>query len=118
MGNESSNVWLPGFQPESTAKPQIEDDYRDRGIMAAYRDADHYVYKDPGRRFCTIGPGCWLRCWEIAKDTQKIKFAKAKENVVLRFEWKKLDFEVDEELEFLRNEKIYNWGYLYFADPN
>lgn len=54
----SSNVWVPGFVPDHSGPPQSEKDYSDLGILAAYREADRYVYEDPESRFCTIGPGC------------------------------------------------------------
>lgn len=115
MGGESSCVWVPGFVPDHDGAPESED-YSDRGILAAYQEADRYVYEKPKMRFCTIGPGLWLRKWEVP-ESKKVKFkpAPSKENVVLRFEWRKgLDFEVDDELKFLKSDNNYDWGYIYF----
>lgn len=115
MGINSSNTWAPGFKPAdgSAGPPQREEDFTSNGgIRKAYREADRYVYKYPERRFCTIGPKCWLKCWEVAEKTKKTKFMKVDDNVVLRLEWKKLNIEVDEEIECLQ--KDYVWGYLYF----
>ena len=115
MGGNSSNVWAPGFVPDHDGAPKSEDDYSDRGILAAYHEADRYVYEKPKTRFCTIGPGCWLRKWDV-DESKKVKFkpALSNENVILHFEWKNLNFEVDDKLKFLKNDNKYNWGYVYF----
>lgn len=111
---KSSNVWVPGFLPDHDGPPQSERDYSDRGILAAYQEADRYVYENSKGRFCVIGPGCRLRKWEIP-TSKKVKFKAVPldENVILSFEWESLSFEVDDKLNFLKNN--YNWGYLYFT---
>ena len=113
---KSSNVWVPGFVADHPGAPEAEEDYSHRGILAAYQEADRYVYEKPNTRFCVVGPGCWLRKWDVPESKEvKFKPAPLNRNVTLRFEWRKgLKFVVDDELEFLENESNYNWGYLYF----
>ena len=111
----SGNVWAPGIVPDHDDPPQSEENFGDRGIMAAYKEADKYVYEAPESRYCVIGPGCWLRRWEHSKgDKVKFKKAAADENVILRFECKSLNFEVNNDIAFLQSQ--YNWGYLYFSE--
>ena len=116
MGNESSNVWVPGFVADHDGAPDSDYDYSDVGILAAYQEADRYVYEKPETRFCVIGPGCRLRKWDVpASKKVTFKPAPLHENVTLRFEWRKgLKFAVDDELKFLESDSNYNWGYLYF----
>ncbi|KAJ7382643.1 hypothetical protein OS493_033699 [Desmophyllum pertusum] len=82
MGN-SNPVWEPGYTPDvHCGAPKVTEDYKDdpKGIQAAYRKARKYVNEDPGRRFCTIGPESWLKCWEVDKG-YKAKFKRVNDNV-------------------------------------
>ena len=110
MGCDSSKLWVPGLKPDQSGRPQKEEDYSEKGIREAYKEADSYVTKDPKRRFCTIGPQCSLKCWEVAELTKKTTFTTVNDNVVLRFQWKEL--KVDDKTQKICDD--YKWGLLYF----
>ncbi|KAJ7382638.1 hypothetical protein OS493_033694 [Desmophyllum pertusum] len=100
------------YTPDHCHAPQVTN-YKDdpKGIQAAYRKAQKYVDEDPERRFCTIGPESWLKCWEVDKG-YKAKFKRANDNVLLYFNKGYLDVEKDARAKLLYED--YKWGYLYF----
>ncbi|KAJ7382637.1 hypothetical protein OS493_033693 [Desmophyllum pertusum] len=113
MGN-SNPVWEPGYTPDvHCGAPKVTEDYKDdpKGIQAAYRKARKYVNEDPGRRFCTIGPESWLKCWEVDKG-YKAKFKRVNDNVLLYFNNGYFEVDKDERAKIVYED--YKWEYLYF----
>ena len=110
MGScSSSRALIPGYVPDHPDKPSHEEDYKEKGIQEAYKRAGKEVGKN-NCTFCTIGPGEWLRCWQVASDS-KTKFIKTKKNVTLHIHvgkplkledsFSKNDFDKFEELVYL-----------------
>ena len=68
--------------PDPSDKPKRHKNFKEEGILAAYKSAVAYINDNPKHAYCTIGPGTWLRYW-TKEDKALVKVEEAKENIVL-----------------------------------